>query len=376
MYVLGFLYIHKIYMRLILSCFLLFTILSFGQLNKPISLEFNYLKGNILPHKKGLDHLITGHPEGVMLSVLKQSDGSKEWQKDYNYPEYGAYFLYQDFKNDILGQNYAAGFQSNFYFLKRNIQFKVASGIAMTTHPYDKETNSKNNAFGSKFMANINIGLAYKTYFFNKKIAAQTGFFFSHYSNGRTKSPNSGINTINLNIGLAYNLSTSKINKKDSVVTSIENSKEPIHYNVVVRSGLNESSVVNSGQHSFYHIGFFANKKLNKKTTLQLGTELFLSNFYKDFIKYQSIAYPNKQIDANTDYKRVGVFIGYELFFDKVAVEAQAGYYVYQPFKFDIPIYDRIGIKYYFNKKINVGISVKTHGFLAEAFEFNVGTRF
>ena len=77
-------------------------------------------------------------------------------------------FLYQDFKNDILGQNYAAGFQSNFYFLKRNIQFKVASGIAMTTHPYNKETNSKNNAFGSKFMANINIGLAYKTYFFNK----------------------------------------------------------------------------------------------------------------------------------------------------------------------------------------------------------------
>ena len=59
-----------------------------------------------------------------------------------------------------------------------------------------------------------------------------------------------------------------------------------------------------------------------------------------------------------------------------MSFEAQVGYYVYQPFKFDIPIYDRIGIKYYVLPKVFTGFSLKTHGFLAEAFEFVIGTRF
>lgn len=362
-------------MRSVLIFFLFFSSLLFAQNKDLYALEFNYLNGNVLTHKKGLEHLITGHPHGFMMGFLKQSDGLKDWQKAYNYPEIGTYFLYQNFKNNFLGENYAAGFQSNFYFFKRNIQLKTASGIAMTTNPYHKETNSKNIAFGTKFMANINVGLSYKTHLYKQKVAFQTGLFFSHYSNGRIKLPNGGINTINVNVGLVYNFSDTIQKYNDTVLTSAIKYKEPIHYNVVFRSGANQSSVVNSGQHPFYHVGFFADKRINKKSALQLGTELFISNFFKDFIKYQSVAYPNKNVDPNTDFKRIGIFVGHELFFDKMSMEFQAGYYVYQPFKFDFPIYDRIGLKYYINKKINAGVSVKTHGFFAEALEFSIGYR-
>ena len=87
------------------------------------------------------------------------------------------------------------------------------------------------------------------------------------------------------------------------------------------------------------------------------------------------MAYPEKNIDANTDYKRIGLFVGHELLINKISLEAQIGYYVYQPFKKDIPVYDRVGMKYYFNKNIFGGFTIKTHLFLAEALEFGIGYR-
>ena len=64
------------------------------------------------------------------------------------------------------------------------------------------------------------------------------------------------------------------------------------------------------------------------------------------------MAYPEKNIDPNTDYKRVGVFVGYELFVNRISLEAQLGYYVYEPFKNDIPVYDRVGMKYYITDRL------------------------
>ena len=60
---------------------------------------------------------------------------------------------------------------------------------------------------------------------------------------------------------------------------------------------------------------------------------------------------------------------------NRISLEAQLGYYVYQPFKKDIPIYDRVGMKYYVTDNIFAGFTIKTHLFLAEALEFGIGYR-
>lgn len=362
-------------MKRILFALILLPILVNAQDNSQhYDVEVNVLRGNIMAQSSDLNHLITGHPEGLMVNFTKKTFGEKEWESLYNFPEYGAYFLFQDFKNEILGKNYAVGLFYNFYMLNRNLQFKMATGIAMTTNPYDKVTNSKNNAFGSKFMSNIDLGLAYKKTNLVGNFGFEAGFLFTHYSNGRTKSPNSGINTYNLNLGVNYAIEDAPIKLPDTL-QSTEKLTEPIRYNMVLRSGINESSIVNSGQHPFYHVGFYADKRISRKSALQLGTEIFFSNYNKDFIKYQAVAYPEKNLDPNTDYKRAGVFIGHELFINRLSIETQLGYYVYQPFKFDIPVYDRLGLKYYISKKIFTGVSLKTHLFLAEAVEFVIGAR-
>ena len=114
---------------------------------------------------------------------------------------------------------------------------------------------------------------------------------------------------------------------------------------------------------------------MNRKSALQLGTDLFLTNSFKDYIEYYSVAYPEEHLDPNTDYKRVGVFVGHELFINRISLEAQVGYYVYRPFKKDIPVYDRIGIKYYISDRVFSSFTIKTHMFLAEALEFGVVVR-
>lgn len=357
--------------------FLLFTIFVSAQENSDTNaIEINVLRGNVLPHTPDMYPLVNGHPQGVMVSFLKKTHGNEEWHSAYNYPDYGVYFLYQDFNSQLLGHNFSAGALYNFYFLNRNVQLKLSQGIAYTSNPYDKVNNNKNKAFGTPIMANTNIGLSYTKEHLFSNFGITAGIVFSHYSNGRVKAPNSGINTYLLNLGLNYNFDKKVENVKDTVHEKIAYNKEPIHFNAVFRTGINESPIIRSGQKPFYHIGFYADKRLNRKSAIQLGTELFITTTFKEFIKFNSIAYPEKNIDPNTDYKRVGIFVGHELFVNRISLEAQVGYYVYQPYKHDIPIYDRVGMKYYVTKKIAVGFTIKTHIFLAEALEFGVGYKF
>lgn len=361
-------------MRKLYIVFFSVTLVTFAQKNKSTdSFDVTYLKGNVLPHTPDLYNLL-GHPEGVMLSYSKQSHGSKEWHSTYGFPDYGGYFLYQNFNNTILGKSYAVGMHYNFYFLNRQLQFKLAQGFAYVDNPYDKVENSKNKALGTSIVDNTNIGLSYKKENLFDKFGVQAGILFTHYSNGRTKSPNSGINTYLINVGVNYDFDGAIKNVKDTTYQKV-NYSEPIRYNIVLRAGVNESPIIGSGQHPFYHIGFYADKRIGRKSALQLGTELFLTEYFKDYIKYRSIAYPNENINPNTDYKRVGVFVGHELFVNRFSIEAQIGYYVYEPYKNDISIYDRVGMKYYITKKIFTGFTIKTHLFLAEALEFAVGVR-
>ena len=68
--------------------------------------DLNYFRGNIALHNDDILHLISGHPEGVIISWNKKTFGHNEWEQRFNYPDYGISFSYQDLKNSNLGLNY------------------------------------------------------------------------------------------------------------------------------------------------------------------------------------------------------------------------------------------------------------------------------
>ena len=335
--------------------------------------EANYFIGNIALHNNDILHLIKGHPEGVILSWNKKTFGEKDWEQRYGYPDWGVSFAYQDLKNDVLGNNYSLYAHYNFYFLKRNLMLRIGQGLAYNTNPYDKEDNHKNVAFGSTILSATYLMLNYKKERLFGRFGVQAGFSLLHYSNANVKAPNTSVNTIAFNVGVTYNLD--EVDPEYIKTVTKEKFTQPIKYNLVFRSGINESDVIGSGQYPFYILSAYADKRLSHKSAVQLGTDVFFSMFLKELIYYKSVAFPEENVSGDEDYKRVGVFAGHELFINKMSLVTQIGYYVYYPYDFEGRTYLRIGMKRYFGEKIFGAITLKSHGAKAEAVEFGVGIR-
>jgi len=349
--------------------------LSFSQEEKHTNTYFdlNYFGGNIALHNNDILHLITGHPEGFIFSWNKKTFGHEAWEQRFNYPDYGASFIFQNLRNNVLGKNYGLYAHYNFYFFKRNVMLRIGQGLAYNTNPYDKEDNFKNIAFGSHFLSSTYLMLNYKKERLFNRIGLQSGLSLIHYSNANVKAPNTSVNTIAFNLGLTYNLDE----ENQDYIDDLEDEKftESIKYNIAFRTGINQSDVIGSGQFPFYILSAYADKRLSHVSAIQLGAEVFFSNFLKELIYYQSVSFPEENVSGDEDYKRVGIFAGHELFINKMSIETQLGYYVYYPFDFEGRTYIRIGLKRYFGKKFFAAMTLKSHGAKAEAVEFGVGVR-
>ena len=353
---------------------LLFPTLFFAQENPAGSytVDANYFYGNIIPHRKSIQHLIISHPQGMVISFNKKTFGNKNWEQVYNFPDYGVSFHYQDMKNEALGDMYGLYGHYNFYFLNRNLMLRVGQGVAYNTNPYDKETNFRNYAYGMHFMPSTYFMLNYNRQNIWQGLGLQAGLIFIHHSNASMKSPNTSTNTLAVNVGLNYTFGKNTI-YEPKVADSIY--KEPLHYNIIFRGGINQSDVIGSKQFPYYTLGGYIDKRISRKSGFQLGAEFFWPKYLKEYIHYMSIAYPEDPTDGSKDYRKLGVFGGYELFINSLSLEGQVGYYVYSPYNSTGLLYQRVGLKYHFCKMLSASVGLKTHGAKAEVMEFGLGIR-
>lgn len=362
-------------MKQLCILFLFLQTTLFAQ-HKPVyNFEASYFYGNIIPHRETIQHLITNHPTGFILSLNRKTFGEKEWERTFNYPDYGVSFHYQDMHNETLGKLLGLYAQYNFYFFNRGLQLRVAQGIAYNTNPYDRETNFRNYAYSTHIMPSTYFMLNFNRQQIWQGLGVQAGVTFIHHSNASMKLPNTSTNTFAVNAGVNYtfgkNMQQSYISLPDSI-----NYAEPIKFSAVLRGGYNESGVIGVGAKPYYALSLYADKRISRKSAFQLGGDVFWSHSLKQEIQYKAIAYPEENLDADTDYRKIGVFAGYELFINNLSAELQAGAYVYAPFKDQGTFYQRLGLKYYLYKGLFTGISLKTHTAKAEVMEVNLGVRF
>lgn len=338
-------------------------------------LDLNYFRGNIALHNNDILHLIQGHPEGYILSWNKKTYGFSDWEQRYNYPDYGVTYVYQNMKNDVLGSVSSLYAHYNFYFFNRNLMFRIGQGLAYAEETYNKETNFRNIAYGTRLMSSTFVMLNYKKERIIDRFGVQAGFSLIHYSNANVRAPNASTNTLAFNLGVTYNLDEEEPEYQQTLDSDDGKFTESIKYNFVFRSGVNESDVVGGGQFPFYIFSGYADKRINRKSALQFGADVFFSNFLKELIYFKSVSFPEENVSGDEDYKRVGVFAGHELFINKTSLVTQFGYYIYYPFDFEGRTYLRIGLKRYFGKKWFGALTLKSHGAKAEAVELGVGIR-
>ncbi|MGX1928912.1 acyloxyacyl hydrolase [Flagellimonas sp. 2504JD4-2] len=363
--------------RLLYLCVVLCCFNGFSQTKetpKKYVLDASQFYGSILLHNTDISHLITNHPGGLILGFNRKRFGNEEWESKYGYPDTGFSFIYQNMNNSTLGENFGLYAHYNFYFFKRNLQFRVGQGVAYNTNPYDKNNNFRNNAYGTHLLSSTMVMLNYHKENLFSGLGLKAGLSLIHYSNANFKAPNTSTNTMALNVGLTYDLDGGET-FEFLAPEATGKITEPIRFNLAFRTGVNESDVINSGRYGFWILSAYADKRLGRKSAIQLGTDVFFSNFLKELIRFQSTSFPELNVAADTDFKRVGLFVGHELFINKMSIVTQLGYYVYYPFDFEGQVYNRIGLKRYFGDKFFGAITLKSHAAKAETVEFGVGIR-
>lgn len=334
-------------------------------------ISFRYQAGTILQHRKTIAHLITDNPVGFQLSFDGKTHGLNKWEKRYNYPDIGLSFVYFDFRNRILGKAVALISHYNFYIRKNKearyqLKYKIGLGLGYSTNTYDRELNNKNNVISTKFNFAILFELQQQLAL-TQNLNLTNSLNTTHFSNGATKLPNLGINILNVNVGLSYLLGTKPdIPNAHFLMAPLKNKYGFIFS---LAGGIHEPTVESAGKHPFFVLTGMIDRHLNEKSVLGAGFEWFYSVALK---KYRGIDF-RLDPDALPDFNRIGLVLSHELMINEYSVITQAGYYVYDPYRYFSPIYLRVGLRRYFWKNMFGAVAVKAHWPTAESAEFFIG---
>jgi len=323
--------------------------------------------GQIYQHSKDLKKYNFGtlNPRGIELTYHIRTDGSKAWHQPWRFPEWGVSLHWNQLDNsEILGDAIGATVYLQKFILDKPshaLSYKFAPGMVWISKQYHP-TENPHNFFVStpiNFIMETNLLYHYK---FSPKWRLNIGGFVTHYSNGAIRLPNRGYNMYGIIGGMAYTIHADTYQRKTQADVAFT---RKWHIDVNLAHGLKSPK---DGEYKQYYAGVFSgyvNRRLNPKSGLTLGTDLF----YHTSIQAQI----NSENPVNP--WRVGIQSGHELYISRVSLLTQMGVYVYRPVAVDKYVYWRAGIKYYVTPSIFVGMLLKAHFGQADIIEWGTGVR-
>ena len=330
-----------------------------------------YAQGAFIARHTGpIAHLVASHPTSVELNVQRQTTGAAPWHAWYKYPKVGLALIYYDYRNPVLGESYAA----SVYLSKpisrtarHDFSFRLGTGLAYFTNPYDLYTNRKNNFISSALNATLQFRFEYDLAL-TEHLGLLAALGLNHYSNGGTTKPNFGINLPTFSLGLNYyqhrqlalppglppapsSVGHNFLDVSASVGSKQRTGGDPTHY-------WTYSATVAAGRH------------LNRKSNLLVGVEGFYDRSLLAVLQDTA----RNQADL-PDVKKVSAFVGHELLFGRLAFVAHLGVYVYEPYKSSTVYYERVGLKYQFTDWFFGDIDLRVHRSAADVIECKLGLR-
>ncbi|HSH51611.1 MAG TPA: acyloxyacyl hydrolase, partial [Bacteroidales bacterium] len=207
-----------------------------------LGLEADYGYGFIMPHHKMIEYFIEDHIQTLDIKLNKATYGEKYWNQLFRYPYYGIGFYRAN-----LGNNEVYGFANALYSYVKvpllgrwetaNLSWQIGFGASYLTKHFDIKNNPKNLAIGSNLNIYADFSLQSQIPL-SPKINLINNVRFSHFSNGKIKSPNRGLNVISGSIGLLYHFKEPQI-KYHMELPDIENKNE---YSIIYAGGIKTKS--------------------------------------------------------------------------------------------------------------------------------------
>jgi len=356
------------------------VLLSIVDLRSQDYIGGDFFAGKVLRHKEGLLFDIPAVSSGFDIWYQKQTSGEKAWHRYWGKPRIEGLIKYVSFGNDeVLGRAFAIAPGISFRMKqwdRSRLNFHYAPGIAYLNKQFNLSTNPTNNAIGSNINNLTRLKISYERPVgerWKMSIAAS----FSHFSNGLTSSPNSGINVYGLNLGFQRKVRDQKTDINFEKREDLKFRRWGI--NMMYTLGLSEWVVSGGPNYPIYNYSFGGYWRFKDFQKLHLGAEYEFSN--KEY-QFQLSVFAEDDI-AKRRSRRTVIYIAEEIILGDFSGRLQLGFYTpiaseygSNPFNIKVMTLYHPPIEPLGNVKPYVAMILKTHFAVAEYIGLAAGVTF
>ena len=336
----------------------------------PVIIETKIHTGMMFPFYKALNYLAKDDIYAFDLSVGFPTFGKNYWEKLDNYPRTGIGYSYWTLgNNEVLGSANTIYSYINFPFLKWKeifqFNYQISLGGAYLNKIFDVNQNHLDRAIGSHTNIYFRIGIDGKI-----KLTPHTELILeagvTHFSNGKTVSPNYGINTGTFSVGLNYLFNNSSITITKPEIPEIG---KRYTQSVIYSAGSKVYDNLLGKKYFISSASYNLERQIDHKRKIGLGADLFYDGSLKE-------ALAEKDGTPETDFVkliRVGLHASYAVRYKQLIGGIQLGHYVYSKYTVLTPFYSKLSLQYLFTSNIFGSIALKSHMGKADCLEFGVG---
>jgi hypothetical protein len=358
----------------------------------PISVRGSFQTGYVFPTNEFIrgDNLLHDPIDSYnsfSLLLLKQTKGDKLWEQLYGYPVYGIGIYSASFnETQELGVPIAFyGFFSAPFirYRKLNFNYEMGLGIATNWNNFDPIKNPYNIAISAERSTYIEAGLNFE-YQLTSKYFLSAGYGLYHFSNGKLKMPNRGLNTGAFKLSFRYKLNNASL---PFIKREVPEYSRHFEWDIYVFCGVknvsylgNDVNIIEKYEGVYFPI-YGINNTISRCIDYKSKIGIGFSFGYNGALNAQ-IAVENAKLDKVDlpfeNHLSLSIYPSYELMVNRLSIILQPGFYISRKKTTNTtPVfYQRIGIKYYFLKDYFMGISLRAFRFHeSDYIEWNIGRR-
>lgn len=331
----------------------------------------NYHYGYVLPEYPYFTYIVNAPVQSFSVSISKPTLGKNEYERLYNYPEYGVSFLYTTLGNDdVFGREIGIYpyYQLKIISRKRfNLVHELGLGLSYVTKKYHVVDNHSNIAVGSHFNLHLNLklGINYRIY---ESILVNAGLAFDHLSNANMQNPNIGINYATTYAGLSFLVGQ----ETPKEVPEYSPHKREFNYELIGSIGAKRTrGVKESGWFNPVSVTFETKWTWLRALHLGAGVDVF----------YDPSAQAEIEGQGRTDYKPIddfssGIHLSQEFIYRKLSLILQEGFYVILPNNVSQEfMYNRGIVRIQVSEKMFVQLAMKAHLVVLDYPELGFGMK-
>ena len=339
-------------------------------IKRPVIIEPKIHAGISLPFYEALAYLIQDDIYAFDVSVSFPTYGKDYWEKLYNYPRPGfGYSCWNLGNKEVFGYAHSLYSYINIPLIKHtdkfSLNYQVSFGGAYLTRRFDVNENHLNRAISTHTNVYIRIGIDCKIRLFPRsELIIEAGG--THFSNGKTRSPNYGLNAGSFSLGVNYLIGNNAIIKAEPEIPRLDHR---YIQSVIYSAGLKVYDNLLGKKYFISSASYNLERFIDNKRKVGLGADFFYDGSISEALA-SADGTPEKDFDKLI---RLGLHASYAIKYKQFSMGMQIGHYLYSKFTVLTMVYSRISVQYMLSDNICANIGIKSHWAKADNIEWGLG---